>query len=65
MAVKAPPGWMVPSARLWRMRLTQVAAAGPALVVIAGVAAGIWVGAWAAAAAATAVAVAAGIVLWV
>jgi hypothetical protein len=56
---------MVPSARLWRMRLTQVAAAGPVLVVIAGVAAGIWAGAWAATAAAAVVAVAAGFVLWV
>src|SRR6202167_1715685 len=65
MAAKAPPGWMVPSARLWRMRLTQVAAAGPVLVVIAGFAAGIWAGAWAAAGAAAVVAVAAGLVLWV
>jgi uncharacterized protein len=65
MAAKAPPGWMVPSARLWRMRLTQVAAAGPVLAVIAGVAAGIFAGAWAAAVAAAVVAVAAGFVLWV
>src|SRR5580700_2777680 len=56
MAAKAPPGWMVPSARLWRMRLAQVAAAGPVLVVIAGFAAGIGAGAWA---------VAGGLVLWV
>src|SRR6202453_5138956 len=65
MAVDASPGWMVPSARLWRMRLTQVAAAGPVLVVIAGVAAGIWAGASAAAVAAAIVAVAAGFLLWV
>jgi membrane protein YdbS with pleckstrin-like domain len=65
MAVNAPPGWMVPSARLWRMRLTQVAAAGPVLVVIAGVAAGIWAGARAGAVAAAVAAVAAGVVLWV
>jgi hypothetical protein len=36
---------MVPSARLWRMRLVQVAAPGLILVVIAGIATGIWVGA--------------------
>jgi hypothetical protein len=65
MAADAPPDWMVPSARLWRMRLTQVAVAGPALVAIAGVAAGLPVGAWAGIAAAAAVAVAAGFVLWV
>src|SRR5271156_6362540 len=65
MAANAPPGWMVPSARLWRRRLTQVAAAGPVLAVIAGFAAGIWAGAWAAAGAAAVVAVAAGFVLWV
>jgi len=65
MAVNAPPGWMVPSAGLWRMRLTQVATAGPVLAVIAGVAAGIWTGAWAGAAASAVVAVAAGFVLWV
>jgi membrane protein YdbS with pleckstrin-like domain len=56
---------MVPSARLWRMRLSQVAAAGPVLAAVAGVAAGIPVGAWAGAVAAAVVAVAAGIVLWV
>ncbi len=60
MAADAPPGWMVPSTRLWRMRLSQVAGTGPALAVVAGVAAGIPVGAWAGAAAAAAVAVAAG-----
>lgn len=65
MAVNAPPGWMAPSARLWRMRLAQMAVAGPILVVVAGVAAGIAVGAWAGALAAAAVAVAAGFVLWV
>src|SRR3984957_291509 len=65
MAVKGPPGWMVPSARLWRMRLTQVAAPGLILVVIAGVATGIWAGAGAGAGAAAAAAVAAGFVSWV
>ena len=65
MAADASPGWMVPSARLWRMRLTQVAVAGPVLAVIAGVAAGIAVGAGIGAAAAAGVAVTAGIVLWV
>jgi hypothetical protein len=65
MAADASPGWMVPSARLWRMRLTQVAVAGPALAVVAGVAAGIAVGAGIGVAAAAGVAVAAGIVLWV
>jgi uncharacterized protein len=63
MTADASPGWMVPSARLWRMRLTQVAVAGPLLAVIAGVAAGIAVGAGIGAAAAACVAVAAGIVL--
>jgi membrane protein YdbS with pleckstrin-like domain len=56
---------MVPSARLWRMRLSQVAVAGPVIAVIAGVVAGIAVGAWAGAVAAAVVAVAAGVVLWV
>jgi hypothetical protein len=65
MAADASPGWMVPSARLWRMRLSQVATVGPALAVVAGVAAGIPVGAWAGAVAAAVVAVAAGVVLWV
>jgi membrane protein YdbS with pleckstrin-like domain len=65
MAADALPGWMVPSARLWRMRLTQVAVAGPVLAVIAGAVTGILAGAWAETAAAAAVAVAAGIVLWV
>jgi hypothetical protein len=65
MAADASPGWMVPSARLWRMRLTQVAVAGPVLAVVAGVAAGIAVGAGMGVAAAAGVAVAAGIVLWV
>jgi membrane protein YdbS with pleckstrin-like domain len=65
MAADASPGWMVPSARLWRMRLSQVAVAGPLLAAVAGVAAGIPVGAWAGAAAAAVVAVAAGVVLWV
>jgi uncharacterized protein len=65
MAADASPGWMVPSARLWRMRLSQVAVAGPALAVVAGVATGLAVGAWAGAVAAAAVAVAAGVVLWV
>jgi membrane protein YdbS with pleckstrin-like domain len=65
MAVNGPPGWMVPSARLWRMRLTQVAAPGLILVVIAGVATGIWAGAGAAAGATAAVAVAVGFVLGV
>jgi membrane protein YdbS with pleckstrin-like domain len=65
MAADASPGWMVPSARLWRMRLTQVAVAGPALAVVAGVVAGIAVGAGIGVAAAAGVAVAAGIVLWV
>ena len=65
MTADASPGWMVPSARLWRMRLTQVAVAGPVLAVIAGVAAGLAVGAGIGATAAAGVAVAAGIVLWV
>jgi uncharacterized protein len=65
MVGDASPGWMVPSARLWRMRLTQVAATGLIFVVIAGVTAGIWVGAVTAAAAAAGVAVATGFVLWV
>jgi uncharacterized protein len=65
MAVNGPPGWMVPSARLWRMRLTQVAVPGLILVVIAGVATGIWAGAGAAAGATAAVAVAVGFVLGV
>jgi hypothetical protein len=65
MAADASPGWLVPSARLWRMRLSQVAVAGPALAVVAGVAAGIAVGAGAGAMAAAGVAVAAGVVLWV
>jgi uncharacterized protein len=65
MTADTPPDWMVPSARLWRMRLTQVAAAGPVLAVIAGVAAGISAGAWAAATAAAVVAVAGGFVLLV
>jgi uncharacterized protein len=65
MAANASPEWMAPSARLWRMRLTQVAVAGPVLAVVAGVAAGIPVGAWAGVAAAAAVAAAAGVVLWV
>ena len=56
---------MVPSVRLWRMRLSQVAIAGPVLAVIAGVAAGIPAGAWAGVAAVAVVAVAAGAVLWV
>jgi membrane protein YdbS with pleckstrin-like domain len=65
MAADVLPGWMVPSARLWRMRLTQVAVAGPVLAVIAGVVTGILAGAWAGTAAAAVVAVAAGVVLWV
>jgi uncharacterized protein len=65
MAADASPGWMVPSARLWRMRLSQVAIAGPVLAVIAGVAAGISAGAWAGVAAVAVVTVAAGAVLWV
>jgi uncharacterized protein len=65
MAADASPGWMVPSARLWRMRLSQVAVAGPALAVVAGVAAGLAAGVWAGAVAAAVVAVAAGVVLWV
>ena len=65
MAVKGPPGWMVPSARLWRMRLTQVAAPGLILVAIAGVTTGIWAGAGAGAGAAAAVTVAACFVLGV
>lgn len=56
---------MVPSARLWRMRLSQVAVAGPVIAVVAGVVAGIAAGAWAGALAAAVVAVAAGVVLWV
>jgi membrane protein YdbS with pleckstrin-like domain len=56
---------MVPSARLWRMRLSQVAVAGPVVAVVAGVVAGIAAGAWAGAVAAAAVVVAAGAVLWV
>jgi uncharacterized protein len=56
---------MVPSARLWRMRLTQVAVAGPVLAAVAGAAVGIPVGAWPGAAVAVVVAVAAGVVLWV
>ncbi|MGH3153350.1 MAG: PH domain-containing protein [Streptosporangiaceae bacterium] len=65
MAVKRPPGWMVPSGRLWRMRLTQVAAPGLILAAIAGVATGIWAGAGAGAGAAAGVALAAGFVLGV
>jgi membrane protein YdbS with pleckstrin-like domain len=65
MAADASPGWMVPSARLWRMRLSQVAVAGPVLAAVAGVAAGIAVGGWAGAVAAAVVAAAAGVVLWV
>jgi membrane protein YdbS with pleckstrin-like domain len=65
MAADATPDWMFPSARLWRMRLSQVAVAGPVLAAVAGVAAGIPVGAWAGAVAAAVVAVAAGAVLWV
>ncbi|HEY2269103.1 MAG TPA: PH domain-containing protein [Streptosporangiaceae bacterium] len=65
MAADATPGWMVPSARLWRMRLSQVAVAGPVIAVVAGVVAGIAAGAWAGALAAAVVAVAAGVVLWV
>src|ERR1700691_3110389 len=65
MAANASPGWMVPSARLWRMRLTEVAVAGPVLAVVAGIAAGLPAGAWAGAGAAAVVAVAAGFVLWV
>ncbi len=65
MAVNGPPGWMAPSARLWRMRLTQVAAPGLILVVIAGVTIGIWAGPGAGAGAAAAVIVAAGFVLGV
>jgi putative membrane protein len=65
MAADVSPGWMVPSARLWRMRLSQVAIAGPVLAVVAGVAARIPVGAWVGAAAAVVVAVAAGVVLWI
>jgi membrane protein YdbS with pleckstrin-like domain len=65
MAADASPGWMVPSARLWRMRLSQVAVAGPVVAVVAGVVAGIAVGAWAGAVAAAVAAVAAGAVLWV
>jgi membrane protein YdbS with pleckstrin-like domain len=65
MAADASPGWMVPSARLWRMRLSQVAVAGPLLAAVAGVAAGIPAGAWIGVAAAAIVAVAAGVVLWV
>lgn len=56
---------MVPSARLWRMRLTQVATAGSVLVLAAGATAGISVGAWAGAVAAAVVAAAAVLVLWV
>jgi uncharacterized protein len=56
---------MVPSARLWRMRLTQVAVTGPVFAVVAGVATGLPAGAWAGAGAAAVVAVAAGFVLWV
>jgi membrane protein YdbS with pleckstrin-like domain len=65
MTANAPLNWMVPSTRLWRMRQTQVAAAGPVLAAVAGIAAGIPAGAWAGAAAAAVVAVAAGFVLWV
>src|ERR1700685_4769765 len=65
MAVKGPPGWMVPSARLWRMGLAQVAAPGLILVVITGVAPGTGAGAGAGAGAAAAMAVAAGFVLGV
>jgi hypothetical protein len=65
MSVKGPPGWIAPSARLWRMRLTQGAAPGLILVVIAGVATGIWAGAGAGAGAAAAVAVVVGFVLGV
>lgn len=65
MAADASPGWMVPSVRLWRMRLSQVAVAGPGLAVVAGVAAGMAVSARAGAVAAALVAVAAGVVLWV
>jgi uncharacterized protein len=65
MAATAPPGWMVPSAQLWRMRLTQVAVAGPVLAVVAGVVAGLTAGTWAGVGAAAIVAVAAGFLLWV
>jgi membrane protein YdbS with pleckstrin-like domain len=65
MAANAPPGWMVPSARLWRMRLTQVAVAGPVLGAAAGVAAGIAASAGAGAATGAGVAVIAGFMLWV
>src|ERR1700723_1354922 len=58
MAVKGPPGWMVPSARMWRMRLTQVAAPGLLLAMIAGIATGIWAGAGAGAGGVAVVAVA-------
>jgi membrane protein YdbS with pleckstrin-like domain len=56
---------MVPSERLWQMRLTQVAVAGPVLAVVAGVGAGLPAGTWAGAGAAAIVAVAAAFVLWV
>jgi membrane protein YdbS with pleckstrin-like domain len=65
MAAHTPPGWMVPSARLWRMRLTEVAVAGPVLAVVAGLAAGLPAGTWAGAGAAAIVTVAAAFVLWV
>jgi len=56
---------MVPSARLWRMRLAQVAAPGLILVVLAGVATGIWAGAGAGAGVAAVAVVAAGFALGV
>jgi uncharacterized protein len=56
---------MVPSARLWRMRLAQVAVAGPVLALVAGVVAGMAVTAWLGVTAAVAASAAAGIVLWV
>lgn len=61
----AAPDWLVPSARLWRMRLTVVVVAGLVLVAAAGVAAGIPAGAWVGAVAAAAVTATTGFVLWV
>jgi uncharacterized protein len=53
--------WMVPSPRLWRMRLTESVAAGAVAAVVAGVAAGLGTGAVAGAGAAAGVIAAAGL----
>jgi uncharacterized protein len=53
--------WLAPSARLWRMRLTQVTVAGAAVALVAGIAVGAAGGAGAGVAAAAAVLVVAGL----